>query len=152
MLDLATKRLAERHLNDPVSLIGGAQLELGHNSGVAFGALDALPAGALVAGASCLVLALVIASGRGIIPVPTPAIGLLAGGAMANLLDRAHDGRVTDFIELPRWPTFNVADIAIIADILLIAWHASRADDSGAQAGTSAAQAGQGEAQGVPRS
>ena len=44
-------------------------------------------------------------------------LGVILGGALGNLLDRILIGKVTDFIDigLPgwRWPTFNVADIAI---------------------------------------
>ena len=39
--------------------------------------------------------------------------GLLLGGAIGNIIDRVRDGAVTDFIKLPAWPAFNVADMAI---------------------------------------
>src|SRR5438874_1188382 len=39
--------------------------------------------------------------------------GLLIGGAAGNLIDRLHDKAVTDFIKLPLWPAFNIADVAI---------------------------------------
>jgi signal peptidase II len=39
--------------------------------------------------------------------------GLLTGGAIGNLVDRLVHGAVTDFIKLPLWPAFNVADMAI---------------------------------------
>ena len=48
------------------------------------------------------------------------AAGLLVGGALGNLADRAREGAVTDCIELPAWPTFNLADMAIIAGVLLL--------------------------------
>ena len=41
------------------------------------------------------------------------AVGLLAGGALGNLIDRIRVDAVTDFIDPPLWPAFNVADIAI---------------------------------------
>lgn len=41
-------------------------------------------------------------------------VGLLGGGAIANLTDRLRVGAVIDFIDLPAWPTFNVADMAIV--------------------------------------
>jgi lipoprotein signal peptidase len=41
------------------------------------------------------------------------AVGLLAGGALGNLADRVRMDAVTDFIDPPLWPTFNLADIAI---------------------------------------
>jgi signal peptidase II len=52
------------------------------------------------------------------------ATGLIAGGALGNLIDRLRVGAVTDFIKLPDWPAFNVADSAItlgvVALVLLI--------------------------------
>jgi signal peptidase II len=42
------------------------------------------------------------------------------GGALGNLADRVRDGAVTDFIDLPLWPTFNLADLAIVAGVLLL--------------------------------
>jgi signal peptidase II len=41
------------------------------------------------------------------------AVGLLAGGAIGNLADRVRMDAVTDFIDAPLWPTFNLADVAI---------------------------------------
>jgi len=46
--------------------------------------------------------------------------GLLLGGALGNLLDRAREGAVTDFIDVPLWPAFNVADMAITAGVLAL--------------------------------
>jgi signal peptidase II len=48
------------------------------------------------------------------------AAGLLVGGALGNLADRVRDGAVTDFIDLPLWPTFNLADLAIVAGVFLL--------------------------------
>ena len=44
--------------------------------------------------------------------------GLLLGGAIGNLIDRLLHGSVTDFIKLPHWPAFNVADMAITFGVL----------------------------------
>jgi signal peptidase II len=41
------------------------------------------------------------------------AVGLLTGGALGNLADRVRESAVTDFIDPPYWPTFNLADVAI---------------------------------------
>lgn len=51
--------------------------------------------------------------------VPT---GLLIGGAIGNLIDRISNGAVTDFIKLPAWPAFNVADMAITFGVLSLLW------------------------------
>jgi len=52
------------------------------------------------------------------------ALGLLLGGAVGNLIDRFRFGYVLDFVDLGigalRWYTFNVADAAISASILLL--------------------------------
>jgi signal peptidase II len=48
-------------------------------------------------------------------------VGLLTGGALGNLADRIFDGAVTDFIDPPVWPAFNLADVAITIGVLVIA-------------------------------
>jgi signal peptidase II len=48
------------------------------------------------------------------------AVGMMLGGALGNLLDRIRLGRVTDFIDFPRFPAFNVADSAITVGIAAI--------------------------------
>ena len=59
---------------------------------------------------------------RGLWPgtVARAGLGALLGGAAGNLLDRLRFGSVTDFIELARWPVFNLADAAIAAGTLLL--------------------------------
>ena len=51
--------------------------------------------------------------------VPT---GMLVGGAIGNLIDRIANGAVTDFIKLPHWPAFNVADMSITFGVLALLW------------------------------
>ncbi|MBV9801719.1 MAG: signal peptidase II [Solirubrobacterales bacterium] len=51
--------------------------------------------------------------------VPT---GMLVGGAVGNLIDRLANGAVTDFIKLPHWPAFNVADMSITFGVLVLLW------------------------------
>ena len=46
--------------------------------------------------------------------------GLLLGGALGNLIDRIHQGYVTDFIHLPHWPAFNVADMCITGGVVAL--------------------------------
>jgi signal peptidase II len=48
--------------------------------------------------------------------------GLLIGGALGNLIDRIAHGAVTDFVKLPHWPAFNVADMSITFGVLLLLW------------------------------
>ncbi len=49
------------------------------------------------------------------------AMGLLLGGAFGNLLDRVRFGEVTDFVDFPRYPEFNVADSSIVIGLVIIA-------------------------------
>jgi len=49
------------------------------------------------------------------------AMGLLLGGAFGNLLDRVRFGEVTDFVDFPRYPEFNVADSSIVIGLIIIA-------------------------------
>lgn len=46
--------------------------------------------------------------------------GLVIGGALGNLLDRLIHGAVVDFIKFFSWPTFNVADAAIVVGFFLL--------------------------------
>jgi signal peptidase II len=48
------------------------------------------------------------------------AIGMMLGGAIGNLIDRVRLGRVTDFVDFPFWPAFNVADSAITVGIAVL--------------------------------
>ncbi len=47
-------------------------------------------------------------------------LGLIIGGAVGNLVDRLFRGRVVDFIDFSWWPVFNLADIAIVAGVIII--------------------------------
>ena len=51
------------------------------------------------------------------------ALGLQLGGAIANnLIDRPRQGHVTDFIYFHFWPAFNIADMAIVSGVFLLAY------------------------------
>jgi signal peptidase II len=60
------------------------------------------------------------------------ALGLLLGGAVGNLLDRLFRqpgpmrGHVIDFLQLPNWPVFNLADSAICLAAALVVWRSLR--------------------------
>ncbi|MBC7334904.1 MAG: signal peptidase II [Clostridia bacterium] len=49
-------------------------------------------------------------------------LALQLGGAVGNLIDRLRTGCVTDFIDLRVWPVFNLADVAIVAGVVLLCW------------------------------
>lgn len=97
-------------------------IEYAENRGAAFG---------LFRGQGVILSALAIAVVVGLIVFyrrqPSPsrvlatAIGLIAGGALGNLVDRVRLGYVVDFIAVGRWPNFNLADSAISVGVVLLA-------------------------------
>jgi signal peptidase II len=107
--------LGERH-----DLIAGIGLVNVRNPGIAFGFL-ADGGALLVIGTALALLALVLFfathTGRPLVWLPT---GLLLGGAIGNLVDRAREGSVTDFVKFPHFPAFNVADMAITFGVLAL--------------------------------
>ena len=60
-------------------------------------------------------LAAVVAQAAG--PITAIGLGLLVGGAGGNLVDRARQGAVVDFVSVGPWPVFNVADAAMVVGI-----------------------------------
>jgi len=49
--------------------------------------------------------------------IMTIAVGMILGGAVGNLSDRLRLGEVTDFIDFPHYPSFNVADSSIVVGV-----------------------------------
>ena len=126
-VDISTKTVAAQSLETPIALVPGLSLELGYNSGVAFGALSQLSPYLLVALSMGIAGGLAFAVWRQGLAVPWPAGGLLLGGALSNMVDRIEDGRVTDFIDVVRWPAFNLADVAITVALIWMALQLGRA-------------------------
>ncbi len=133
---LAVDRLVPAYLPRPV-WGDGVRLTLVYNPGAAFG---------LHFGAQSrwifVALTIVALGVLGRLYIDTPlmarlrviALALVTGGAVGNLLDRLKSGRgVVDFIDVGvgawRWPTFNVADMAVTSGAFLLAWVLWQADD-----------------------
>ncbi len=112
--------LVESFLREPLPIIGTfLLLQRSTNAGIAFG-ID-LPNSLqflLIPVAFVLVLLMAIRTvhtcGRAV------GFGLILGGASANIVDRVIDGRVTDFIQMGTFPSFNVADSCITAGVALL--------------------------------
>jgi signal peptidase II len=90
------------------------------NTGVAFGLLDG--AGWIVTAVTLVALAALLVffafnQGRRYAWIPT---GLLVGGAVGNMIDRLGGDGVTDFVKLPAWPAFNVADVCITVGVVAL--------------------------------
>lgn len=100
----------------------GAALRLVHveNEGVAFGQLSGSPLlVALVVGGALAALLAYFATHLEVPGIWLPT-GMLLGGATGNVVDRAARGAVTDYMKLPNWPAFNVADISITAGVVVL--------------------------------
>ena len=130
VLDQATKQAAIDALlgQPPKELPLGFQLDYVTNTGIAFGFLD--DGKGLVIAVTVTALAALIAwfASDPTRPRLWLAAGLLTGGALGNLADRLREGAVTDFIDPPSWPAFNIADVAITLGVvvLLMAYMAPR--------------------------
>jgi len=129
LVDLTTKVLAERQLADrgPVDLVGSLlRLNLTRNAGAAFSTGRSMTPVIAVFAVVAFVVVLVLAA-----RVRTAgwawALGLLLAGIGGNLTDRIFRqpgplrGHVIDFLQLPHWPIFNIADICInVAAVLIV--------------------------------
>jgi signal peptidase II len=101
------------------------------NPGLAFGLLGGVPLGWrwMVATLSLVALAVLARVALRVLPgggrTGRFAIGLIFGGAVGNLVDRARFGAVVDFVDVHwrgwHWPAFNVADSAITVGVALLA-------------------------------
>jgi signal peptidase II len=131
-LDQLTKALVTASIErgEAVDVIGPLKFTLTYNDGVAFG---------LAGGGGIFVILLsmvaLVALGAFIATAPDRpgtwlAGGLILGGALGNMIDRVRIGHVTDFILLPNWPAFNLADASITVGVVLLAWTVIRHDDS----------------------
>jgi signal peptidase II len=127
--DQVAKRLVQANIaqGDRDGVFPGIELVHVRNEGVAFGALSGNPIVMVIVALALagLVVWFALHSRRPYVWVPT---GLLLGGAIGNIIDRVRDGAVTDFIKLPAWPAFNVADVAITAGVLALLWVLERGD------------------------
>lgn len=130
-LDQGTKHLVAERLpkGQSVPVIPGF-FHLTHsvNPGAAFGLLPHQTAFFIVITVAVLgaVLALTLRQRR-LVGELAVGLGLAAGGAAGNLVDRLRWGAVVDFLDFRVWPVFNVADVAIVAGAALIAFHVLRA-------------------------
>lgn len=123
-LDQAAKGavVASLEPGERVDIALGFDLARVTNSGIAFGLLDEgskeLVLAITIGGLALVVGWFAVAAAR---PGLWLGIGLLVGGALGNLADRIREDGVTDFLDPPLWPAFNVADIAITAGVVVVA-------------------------------
>jgi len=123
-VDQATKQLADANIErgGEVNVFFGLDFTNTRNTGVAFGALEGggIVVGILI-GMSLALLIAYFAVHRDMPWLWLP-VGMLLGGALGNLADRAREGAVIDFIDPVAWPAFNVADTCIVLGVLGLLW------------------------------
>jgi signal peptidase II len=130
IVDQASKWLVRHeaaHL--PYQVVGGLRIVLNYNSGISFSRF---------AGSGGLVVAMVAAVAVGVTvalflapPRYRVALGVILGGAVGNLVDRPRfGGAVVDFIGVYGWPSFNVADAAIVVGTLILVVQMLRASSA----------------------
>ncbi len=127
-VDLGTKMLAVHRLTpeSPVDVVGGlVRFDLVRNPGAAFSTGTSYTV--FLSVLAVVAAAVVIRFGRRLGDRTwAVALGLLLAGVCGNLTDRVFRqpgflrGWVVDFLELPHWPVFNVADMLIDAAVVLI--------------------------------
>jgi signal peptidase II len=121
-VDQATKQLAATNIaiGDKVGVIPGLDFTSTRNTGVAFGALEGggLVVAILIGASLALLVAYFVANREK--PWLWLPVGMLLGGALGNLADRAREGAVIDFIDPIAWPAFNVADSCIVVGVVVL--------------------------------
>jgi signal peptidase II len=128
--DQLTKALVKSSLQrgDHARVLPGIKIVDVRNNGVAFGTLQ--NGGALVVVVIIVAVAALLGyfarhSDRPLIWLPT---GLLLGGALGNVVDRVREGAVVDFVKLPHWPAFNLADASITVGVVALLFVIERGD------------------------
>lgn len=134
VVDQASKQWALSRLSGGrvVEAVGSLQFSLTWNTGASFSVGDDLELGPYIAVLALVVVSWLLLSGHTITKLGATAAGMVAGGAVGNLADRAFrsgpagteagfmGGAVVDFIDLQWWPIFNVADMGVVGGALLL--------------------------------
>ncbi len=146
VIDQITKRWALGRLtpgrceipDSCIDLIWGARFHLVFNTGAAFARGQGLGPLLGILVSIITVVLLVVAWGRSD-RIGAVLLGLIAGGAVGNLIDRLYraddgflSGAVVDFIDLGWWPVFNVADAAVVCGVIgfiLLSWAEGDVED-----------------------
>ncbi len=110
----------------PIQITPFADLAMAWNTGVSYGLLSTHLQGFLVGMSLLITVVLWMWLAKAQSALPAAALGLIIGGALGNALDRVLHGAVADFVHLHwgtwSWYIFNVADIAIVAGVILLVY------------------------------
>ncbi|MCB0977236.1 MAG: signal peptidase II [Acidimicrobiales bacterium] len=127
-VDQLSKHWALNNLTDsPIDVVGSLRLNLRFNPGAAFSLGSGGRFGPWIALLAVVVVAALALGYPSRFRLGAVAAGLITGGALGNLVDRAFrgdqgflHGAVVDFIDLQWWPVFNIADSAICVGAVLL--------------------------------
>ena len=128
ILDQASKRIIweiYRSSGGTDVIDGFLRITLSKNSGAVMGILAGSRALLIVITIVSIIFLILFAYRMRYAPVSKRIfIGLIFGGAFGNMIDRVATGEVLDFIDMGigsfRWPTYNVADIAVTVGAALL--------------------------------
>jgi signal peptidase II len=120
--DQAVKALVRATIErgDEVDLILGIKIVNVRNRGIAFGMFSGGGIVLVLFAVAALIALLVFFARHSERPLVWLPTGLLIGGAAGNLIDRVRESGVTDFLDFPAWPAFNLADTAITFGVLTL--------------------------------
>jgi signal peptidase II len=127
LLDQLTKWWATSTLDDEIIEVAWTlRFRLVTNTGASFSIGEGL--GPVIGVVALVVVGILLWTGRSIgSPLGAIGLGLVLGGALGNILDRAvragdgfFGGAVIDFIDFQWWPVFNVADIGVVVGAVLL--------------------------------
>lgn len=108
---------------DSISVVWPLELVHVTNTGAAFGMFQG--AGPLLVMTSVIgmaAIAIFLVNPSFAHPLMRLGLACMLGGAVGNLIDRVKDGEVVDFVKVPNFPAFNVADSAITIGVLVLIW------------------------------
>ena len=123
-------------LGETVAVIGPFSIHHVRNTGIAFGLFSSATTAVIVVTTAAVAAMLLFFARAGqrhaLVPI---ALGLVVGGSVSNLLDRARLGHVTDFLDFDYWPAFNLADTFIVVGVALLFLSFVAADRTGPRVG-----------------
>lgn len=125
LIDQITKNyISQFPLDKSIEILPFLKITHLHNAGAAFGILQHKQYFLITVGIAVLIFVTLYKQIKAPIPKTFDlGFAFLIGGNLGNLFDRIFHGYVIDFITIPHWPTFNVADVSINIGIILILLH-----------------------------
>jgi signal peptidase II len=121
--DQITKEIARSRLllGEAVDITPFFSIHHVRNTGIAFGLFPgAASPVTILTGLAVIWMLVYFARSGARHPMLPVAFGFLLGGSMSNLVDRARQGYVTDFLDPDYWPAFNLGDVFITVGVAIL--------------------------------